>query len=295
MNNSLQSIWDTGSRKQPVKVSGSRGNQLTQTDSTAGMFATPKELGQFARGILNHKLLSRTKTDTWFKPSAFTATGSGAAVGMPWSVLRTENIKRPSGDRPLEVYTMIGSFAVYGAYIAFIPEYNVAFTVNIAGTGNDIALRTLLGHAIEKTIPALDETARKQAKQTFAGNYKGSDGNSITLSVDNGPGIKIEKWTTGGKSVFDAWLGLSEDGVGADSVEARIYPRGPEDKTWQVGFQAYGIPETSLFQGYCQTWFNFDKFRYAGLSVDEVTFKLGKNGKIQGVEVPGLRAKMSKA
>lgn len=259
------------------------------------MFATPKELSQFARGILNHQLLSPTETNTWFKPTAFTATGSGAAVGMPWSVLRTENIKRPSGDRPLEVYSMIGSFAVYGAYIAFIPEYNVAFTVNIAGTGNDIALRTLLGHAIEQTVPALDELARKQAQQSFAGTYTGAGGNAITLSIDDGPGLKIDNWTVGGKSVLDAWMGLSEDAVGADSVEARAYPRGPEDNTWQIGFQAYGIQETSLFQGYCQTWFNFDKFRYAGLSVDELVFKLGKTGKVQGVEVPGLRTKMCRA
>ncbi|VUC26764.1 unnamed protein product [Clonostachys rosea] len=261
---------------------------------TAGVFSTPSDLARFARGIINHEILSPVKTNLWLKPTSFTTSTAGGGVGMPWSIVRTSDIQRPSGERPLEVYSMIGSFAIYGAYIAVIPEYNIGFTVNIAGPGGDILLRTLLGLAIEKFVPVVDGLAREQATHKYAGLYKGPNSSLLRLGVDGGPGLKIEKWENAGKSVFDAWMALSEESEGASGVDARLYPVTGNRTNWQIGFLGLGKNETTLFKDYCETWFAYDKLRFAGLSVDEVVFEENEQGQIKGLKVPGLRADLAK-
>jgi hypothetical protein len=261
---------------------------------------TPNDLARFLRGILSYKLLSRVKTATWLKPAAFTSSTTGNAAGTPWAILRPGNVPRSSGARPLELYTMIGSVPFYGAYVALIPEYQVGIVVNIAGPGDDIALRALLDLAVQNVVPVLDDLARSQAKEKYVGSYGpasgGADGgSSLVLEVDNGPGLKVKQWKSGGKSVFDAWVALSGESEGASAVDVRIYPIGGAEDRWEVVFR--GIPdknETGIFETACNTWFNVDQFRYAGLSVDEVKFVVGEGGVVKGLEVPGLRQNLAK-
>jgi len=234
----------------------------------------------------------------WLKPSAYTSSPSGGAVGMPWTIVRPVNVPRASGKRPLEIYTMMGGIPIYGAYVAIIPEYQIGITVNIAGVGDDPALRALLDLAVQHIAPACDDIARAQAEK-YTGSYRSAsqdqdDGSSLVLALDDGPGLKIEQWTSNGKSVSDAWVELNGEPTNAIDSDVRIYPVGGEGEHWQVLFRGISDRnETGIFQTACDGYFTFDAFRYAGLSVDEVNFMVDANGAISGLEVPGLRQNLT--
>lgn len=264
--------------------------------STGGLFTTPNDLSRFLRGILNYELLTRAETAAWLKPSSFTSSPTGA-IGMPWAILRPTNIDRASGTRPLEIYTMLGGFPNYGAYVAVVPEYRIGIAVNYAGPGDDPVSRTVLDLAVQHVIPVFDVLARTQAEEKYVGSYgtgEEDNGSSLVLTLDTGPGLKIEEWKSEGKPVGEAWVALFGESIGMVDVDMRIYPVG-EGERWQVGFQ--GIPErnqTGIFKTACDLWFNFNSFRYAGLPADTVNFVIDENDVAVELAVPGLRQNLTK-
>lgn len=264
--------------------------------STGGLFTTPNDLSRFLRGILNYELLNRAQTAAWLKPAAFTASPTGA-TGMPWGILRPNNLKRASGTRPLEIYSMLGGFPNYGAYVAIIPEYRIGIAVNYAGPGDDPVSRTILDLAVQHVIPVFDDLARAQAEQKYVGSYSSGEegsGSSLVLTLDNGPGLKVVEWTSEGVPVSEAWLALFGGSIGMVDVDMRIYPVG-EGERWQVGFE--GIPERKvpgIFETSCDGWFAFNAFRYAGLPGDMIHFVTGDDGVAIEAEVPGMRQNLTR-
>lgn len=215
---------------------------------------------------------------------------------MPWAILRPNNVKRASGSRPLEIYTMLGGIPNYGAYFAVIPEYRIGIIVNYAGPGDDLVSRTVLDLAVQHVVPAFDDFARTQAEDKYAGSYGTGDdsGSSLVVALDDGPGLRITDWTSEGKPVVEAWVALFGSSIGMVDAEMRIYPVGDGER-WQVGF--HGIPErneTGIFKTSCDTWFNFNSFRYKGLPGDAVNFVLDQGGVAVEMEVPGLRQNLTK-
>lgn len=254
--------------------------------STAGLYATPDDLSRFVRGVLSHKLLTGPKTDTWLQPATFTSSFY-SSVGMPWEIYRTTSLT-PSA-RPVDVYTKSGDVGVYAAYIALIPEYDVGFTINAAGADAYITSRALLDEVTKIVVQGLDQLARSQAQSRYTGHYSRNN-DSLILAIDDGPGLKIEKWISNGDSVLGAWQQLR---AGGGRVDARIYPIG-KDNRWRVVFEAVGNTSASPFGDACYSWFQVDQFRYQGLPVDEIDFDI-EDGRVKGLSVPGLRQTLAKS
>jgi hypothetical protein len=171
----------------------------------------------------------------------------------------------------------------------------LGYTVNVAGVGDDPALRALLDLLVRYSVPHYDSVRRQQARQNYAGSY-GSGGSTLSLAVDNGPGLQVESWTTGGKRVSDAWVELfGSDAQNAIDAEVRLYPVGANNR-WRASFQ--GISSTNstgtIFEGSCYTWFSFGGWTYAGRSVDEIRFTIGENGTATEAIVPGLLQNMAR-
>ncbi|KAM0270868.1 hypothetical protein ACHAQH_009294 [Verticillium albo-atrum] len=262
---------------------------LVNYDSTGGMFSTPNDLQSFIRSVLTHKQLSRADTDMWLKPVVFTAT-PGDAVGMPWEIYRPEGLT-PDG-RPIEMYTKTGNVPFYAAHIAFLPAYGVGISINTAGEQAFPAVMDLLDVVVRGLIPSLEALTRSQAEAVYAGTYKSETG-SLTLTVDDGPGLKIDEWTLGKGSILDAWLGFPgrENLV---SVDARAYPTGEDDR-WLVYFEGQPAKnKTGIFAKQCETWLTQDGLRFSGLPIDEIDFKF-EGEKVVGAVSPGLRQEMVKA
>lgn len=209
---------------------------------------------------------------------------------MPWEIYRVSDLT-PS-PRPVDVYTKAGDGVLYAAYIVIIPEYDVGITINVAGLDNYAAGRDLLDLMVQEVVRYFENLAREQARNKYTGKYV-NDKDSLVLTVDQGPGIKITEWTSQGKPVLKAWAAIS--GGNDPNVDARIYPVG-ENERWRVVLEAVTSQRSmiGIYKDYCANWFSVDQFRYQGLPVDEIDF-VTEDGVIKGLKVPGLRQELSKS
>ena len=209
---------------------------------------------------------------------------------MPWEIFRS--ISGSPDHRPIDLYTKSGDFGDWASWSVIIPEYNVAAIINAAGSGADDATVSILDRLIEDLIPVLESEARRQALARFGGRYVSRNGSkdSLTLAVDDGPGLKIQEWTTtSGESVFGG-LALIRNLKNASVVEARAYPVG-EGERWRIGIET---PEKGYVETSCLDWRRVDQYRYAGQPLDEIDFVLGKDGAVVGVDCLGLRSSLVK-
>jgi hypothetical protein len=260
------------------------------------MYATPNDLSRFLRGLLNNELLSSTDLATWLKPTSFSPTSKNEAIGMPWTIRTPTNVLSPeSGGRPVEIFLMPGGQGYYNGYVGVIPEYQLGYSVNVAGVGDDPALRALMDYIVRYSVPHYDSVRREQAKANYAGRY-GSGGSALELVVDDGPGLKVETWTTGGKAVKDAWVEFfGSDAQNAIDAEVRIYPVGAANR-WRAAFKSISETDSTgtIFEDACYTWFTAGAWLYGGLNVDEIDFTIGEDGKATEATVPGLRQNMAR-
>ncbi|USP82873.1 hypothetical protein yc1106_10147 [Curvularia clavata] len=279
----------------PGEVDHLGTQDIGEMNGTAGMFSTPNDLARFVRGLLNNELLSSTDMAKWLKPASFTSSSKGEAVGMPWTVLRPTSLGLDSGERPVDIYTIPGGSGYYNAYAAIIPEYQLGYTVNVAGVGDDPALRALLDHLVRYSVPHFDTVGREQVRKNYAGRY-GNDESAIELVVDDGPGLKVQSWTTGGKAVSDAWVEFfGSAALDAVDADVRIYPIGADNR-WRVAFQGISdMNSTGIFEDACYTWFGYGAWLHGGLLVDEIVITLDEDGAATEVSVPGLRQNLARS
>jgi hypothetical protein len=199
----------------------------------------------------------------------------------------------------VDLYTKDGDFPGYAAYAVIIPEYNVTVTILTAGDQAFDTSAAVLDEVVAELLPALESITKSQAQRKYAGNYKSQDlknDASLRLAVDEGPGLKISKWTNLGKDMlfaFETAL-LGPPPTNKTSIDARLYPIESAGR-WRVQFEfpkaGNGTHISSLV---CQTWSKLGQFRYAGLAVDEFDFKEDSKGFIHSVALPGMDAELFK-
>lgn len=270
---------------------------LTCSDKrTAGLYSTPHDLSTFVRSILSHTIMSPTHTRQWLKPVAFAGSLS-TAVGMPWEITRLTNIT--PDNRPIDIYAKLGSMPGYSAYIVVVPDYGIGASILASGSGDDpdgmaLALFDILSEIV---IPAVDEIMRDEAKGRYVGRYEAvtnTEGteSSLSLLMDDGPGLKIGDWTNRGKPILEALA--NERRIPIEDLDARIYPVG-EGNRWRLALDQAGSGSVQISgpSGACSQWEKVDNLRYAGLPVDEFRFVVDGDA-ISGIENPGLRVSLGK-
>lgn len=263
--------------------------------STAGLFSTPRDVTSFARSILRSDLLSPIQTRQWLKPTLY-AGGLTTDVGMPWEIMRVPNLT-PDG-RPIDVYTKSGGIPGYSSMMLLLPEYDVGGTILVSSDASDQPAVALTDILLESLIPSLEALAREQAESAYAGRYVGPSHNSteteatLSLAVDDGPGVKITEWTNNGKSILDFLAG--NENITPDGIDVRLYPVGDANR-WRMAvvLAASDAGEASLADQRCWEWFQIDQMRYAKLPLDEFDFDV-EGGVVIGVENLGLRQSLFK-
>ncbi|CAH0035146.1 unnamed protein product [Clonostachys rhizophaga] len=265
------------------------GYDIGSYNTTAGLYSTPADISKFLRAIMANALVSSLQTRQWLKPSIFAGSFS-TAVGMPWEIFRLSNLT--PDNRPIDLYTKSGGIFGYETNMVLIPEFNVGISVLAAGDDAGDGLMGLLDIVIPATVSSLDQLARQQAKETYAGNYQSANGTDaiLSLDVDDGPGLKITQWTNRGKSMLEFLA--SREGTNVMDLDARLYPVG-EGQRWRLALERTERVNPSVFSDACITWLRVDQMRYAKQPVDEFTFDI-KGGAIIGLKNSGLRAKLVK-
>lgn len=173
-------------------------------------------------------------------------------------------------------------------------------------TTNSIPLLNNLISSI--VIPALEGAAKKEA-QKYAGLYSATASgasSSITLAIDDNPGISVISWTNNGVNMLHTvatFFGISN----LNDVSVRLYYSSLEYPTKSgstfVGFRAImrnladSSPEPPFsgpFCSACNTWQLIDLMPYGNIGFDEFLFELDENGEVLSIQPRALRVTLIK-
>jgi CubicO group peptidase (beta-lactamase class C family) len=261
---------------------------------TGGIWSTPNDLMTFLRSILNHDLLSGPRTRWWLQPRSLLPS-LHQLVGAPWEILRPDD-SEITYARPIDIYTKSGGVDGYAGYGIVVPEYDLAVSINAAGNSSGRAVQAIMPIVMEALIPFADAHAREQAKANYAGTYTlPNSNNSITIALDDGPGLSITAFNMNGVPVLRSLAAL----LGQDfaTFSARLYPTDPDSlgtakEFWRISLDSTTTPETYADNA-CAAWLQLDRFRYIREPLDSFNFVI-ENGKPVAVELLGWRTTLRK-
>lgn len=263
---------------------------------TGGLWSTPNDLLIYLQSILCYKQLDKSSTRRWLQPRALLPS-LYQAVGESWEIVRPTDldIKTP---RPIDIFTKPGGVTGYAAYTTIIPEYNIALTINAAGGQANTAVSTLFPMLVKPLVAYADKLAREQAAIAYAGTYESNVNdvtNSMTLAVDDGPGVAIADLTINGVPVLRSLAAIQK--IPFESFSARLYPTdqnssGTGREMWRMLFDK-NDREKDFAELQCTSWNWGDAYRYVTEPLDTVVFTK-KDGEIVNVELLGWRAQLER-
>jgi hypothetical protein len=212
-----------------------------------------------------------------------------------------------NGKHTVDAYNKAGRIEYYSALLNLLPNYDVGFSVVIAGPnipGNtNFNLADILGAQI---VPALEAAAREQAQAKFSGQYSDLAGNSslrLTTQSDR-PGLGIENWISNGTDMQTIAVVLAAGYTGVQR-SIRLYPTGLEtvraDGSKKVAFTAtfedVGLPArtNSMFSTDCGSGVTLTSVTYGSQALDQFVFEVDGAGKVVSIESPALRSVMKKS
>jgi CubicO group peptidase (beta-lactamase class C family) len=240
------------------------------------LFSSTNDLSAIGRSILSSSLLQPNTTRAWLKPTSHTSSLTGS-VGRAWEIYRVP-LGPAENNRVVDMYTKAGNGFGYGSTIALIPDFDVGFVVLQAGNYGTVPL-SILSIITDHLLPALEDAARLEAENVFAGTYAAANGlnSSLTITSTKGvPGLTITQWISNGTDI----AGLV---FGAPTLQ--MYPtnlmRDESTYSWRVGTARTQPP--GPFSA-CPSWFALDRPPYGVYGVDEMEFKVGGSGRAEMAE-----------
>ncbi|KAF2450914.1 beta-lactamase/transpeptidase-like protein [Karstenula rhodostoma CBS 690.94] len=258
---------------------------------SGGIWSTPSDMLLFLEALQSHKLLSAAQTRKWLQPSSLLPS-LHQLIGAPWEIFRPTDIN-VAVRRPIDLYTKAGGVAGYSSYAVLVPEYNIALTIHAAGNDARRAVQDMLPLIVKPLIVHADEQVRSQASANYAGTYRSKkDNRSISLVVDEGPGLLVQLAIMNGVAIIPALAKVQ--GLDPSNASARLFPTDPdsersEKEHWSLLLDrvkegaARGFAEQE-----CASWNWGDPARYAGQPLDKVVFHM-RGGKAIGIELVGWR------
>ncbi|KAI1463017.1 beta-lactamase/transpeptidase-like protein [Daldinia caldariorum] len=275
---------------------------IGESVATGNMYASARDVSTLGRAILSHKLLSPIATRRWLKPFAFSSDPL-AMVGMPWGARR---IKLEDTYRYTTAFNKAGNIGDYSALLAILPDFDIGFTVLLAGElpGNaGFGLADTLGEYI---LPAIEEAARTEAGAKYSGHYVYPNqkiNSSMTITTDELPGLSISQWFSNGTDF--AWIStVLQNQYYPVKPRIRLYPSGLEGPAENGGkrvafkamFEDADAPRNNnkMFSTECGSWVSIESVIYGSAAVDELIFNLDSSGKVVSVMSPSLRVTLNK-
>ena len=130
---------------------------------TGGLWSTPNDMLKLLHALQNGILLSPSELRAWMQPTTFLRS-TQQYVGVAWEIFRITDLPLEF-PRAIDVYTKAGGVPGYGSYVALIPEFNIAITVNAAGGETSYSSIELLDTLVSAVVPYADALAREQASK----------------------------------------------------------------------------------------------------------------------------------
>jgi len=268
------------------------------------MYSSVADISALGRSIMRSDLLSPVLTRRWLKPASMSSELI-AGVGYPWGVRRV-TVPYANGKRVVDAFNKAGRIGYYASLLVLLPDYDVGFSVLIAGDdipGNtNFNLADILGAQL---VPALEAAAREQAEATFSGDYVDEAGRSwlrLTTQADR-PGLGVENWVSNMTDMQTIAV-VMQGGYAPVAPSVRLYPTGLEtvraDGSRKVAFKAVfedlNLPARTgaMFSTDCGTWVSFTGVTYGTLPLDQFVFEVDARGSVLSIESLGLRSVMKR-
>jgi len=279
--------------------------QLGDENPAGNLYSSVADISALGRAILKSTLTPASLTRRWLKPAALSSEPN-AGVGSPWGVRR---IRLPiaNGKRMVDSFNKAGRIGYYSSLMTLIPDYNIGFSILIAGPnipGNtNFNLADILGPQL---LPALEAAGREEAAAKLGGRYVDTKTNSsLTLTTQpDRPGLGIENWISNGTDMQLISVVLAA-GYQPVAPSIRLYPTGLETRrangTKKVAFKAVyedlNVPAKpdSMFSTDCGTWVSFTSVTYGTHALDQWIVEEDKDGRVVSLECLALRTPMAKA
>lgn len=260
-------------------------------------------------------------TRQWLKPQSATSSVRNL-VGRPWEIQRTENLV-PENPHTVDIYAKSGGASGYIAQLSVVDQYGVGFVILTAGPRGDATAWILNDAVISSLIPAVDKETREQARK-YTGKFSAPSNSSratpdngssvaLSLSIDNGTGVKIDSLTRNGTDILTGIQKLWGEMIPQTGIlndDFRIYPtdivhdvKGEENivlEDWRINFDIVpsdnavmsDLPgQGKLSSHICASWQTAAWLYYGGESLDRIVFKVDRRaGRVIGVDVPFLRS-----
>lgn len=262
----------------------------------AGIYSSIADLRRIGKSILAYELLSPSQTRRWMKPHCFTG-DPRVAVGAPWEIAQVDSIT----NRANWMYTKGGQIGMYNSLFALLPDWDVGITVLAAGSRSAEITGVLPVAIASKIVPALEMAAKRQANQTYSGQYGGRK-SSIEVAVqDHLPGLAVTSWSMDGRDMFDSIRTLvTGSPTGTGNVSVRLYPTGlrtssctkAQRESWRAVYEV--IDAASSSTAFCASWFSVDSVTYGGASLDEFVFELAEDGNARSITASAFDARLEK-
>ncbi|KAI0875413.1 beta-lactamase/transpeptidase-like protein [Hypoxylon argillaceum] len=280
------------------------GNSLGYEDIAGGLYSNTKDMLSLGVGILQNRVLDPLATRKWMKP--LTSTSSiGLMLGGPWEILRSDTVTKDG--RLVEYYTKSGNLGSYNNVICLIPDYGLVVTILSAGDASSAdAVDFALTDVITGLLPAIEDAGKTQAEANFAGTYADASSNSsLTLALDDGPGLSIANWTVRGVDIIANYGSFNALSARPSDlpVRVRLYPTNLAtecESAWRAVFSvgtaaelAAGDAARFWAQGTCTTWAAMDRLVYGFKAIDEVIFSVSKD-KAGGLSLPAFGVKLQR-
>jgi hypothetical protein len=264
---------------------------------SGGLWSTSDDILTFLHALLQNDLLDKAKTRRWLQPRALLPSLQ-QLVGESWEIVRPTDLD-VANPRPIDIFTKAGGVTGYAAYAIIVPEYDIALTINAAGSGASAASQVLFPLLIRPLVTYADKLARTQVAAKYAGTYNATSANStnsMMLSVDDGPGLAITSLTINNVPILRALAGLQ--GIPFASLSARLYPTDPDSlgtgkETWRILLDNKD-KDKGFAELQCASWNWGDFSRFVAEPLDSVVFTI-ESGGVASVELLGWRAEMDKA
>ncbi|KAI1857499.1 hypothetical protein JX265_011234 [Neoarthrinium moseri] len=290
--------------------------QLGDEAPAGNMYSSAADIAAFGRAILSFKQLSPAMTRRWLKPFSFSSDPK-ASVGAPWGARRI-----PLGPeyRQTTGYNKAGGIGSYMAAFVLIPDYDIGFSIMIAGDipGNtNWNIADMLGTTF---VPAVTLAAKNQAANKYNGYYALANGtqndglytfanstrrfnSSLTIETDNKPGLSISQWYSNGTDFKAVVVSLQLTYV-PTTPSIRLYPtalqadlpNGGKQIKFKALFEDLAAPEQvdKMFSTDCGSWVGVESVIYGSMSADDIIFNTDATGAVTGVYIPALRITLPK-
>ena len=262
------------------------------------------DLATVGRSILLSSLITPTLTRKWMKPETHTSS-LYSSVGMPWEIERME-VPLTNGStttRVVDLYTKGGDIGAYGGYFVLSPDHDFGFSVFAAGAYAPYQPAILADLIVATWISAFEDAAREQAQINYAGTYSSTEpslNSSITISLDERPGLGIQSWISNGTDMLQALASIPTVGVGAgQNVSVRLYPTGLQsgnEIAFRASFDALPQPIVGkVFSMNCDSWVMAGSANYGEVALGNFIVEVDQaTGQAVSISPRALRVTLEK-